>query len=224
MFFPRRTFEIVQSFHLRFCFLATRRHHRHTFYARQSFTDQNLAQTFSVYLNNDVISALAAAASGCRPTRPDYEWFLQKLFRALLCFFAGLHRFVERDAEVQTLIVRSIALPKVGLGRVDVIKPRGKFFVACANMEAVTVVVGIFEITTIRELDPFFFIARRCRMQKRGEQEKCSSQSRDHSSSVGKRILPYNFSVCRECPAKQSASKAMKIARSTAMCCQNFQC
>src|SRR5204862_4521921 len=104
--------------------------------------------------NNHIISALPTASSCCGPACPNQKRLLQKLFRALLRFFAGFHCFVESDSEMQTLIVRPIAYSKIGLGRVDVVKPRGKLFVAAVDPKTVAIVVRSIDISAISQLDP----------------------------------------------------------------------
>ena len=141
MLLARGAFELVQSFHVGSRVLTIWQIRRDSFCSRQTFGHQNFAQTFPVDFNNHIISALAAAAAGGRPSRPDYERFLQKLLCPLLRLFTGFHCFIERDAKIQTLIVRPVALPKIGLGRVDVVKPRGKLLVAAADPKTIAIIV-----------------------------------------------------------------------------------
>jgi len=78
---------------------------RGAFHPLQSFIYQNLTETFPVDFNDHIISALTAACSCRRPTRPDYERLLQKFLHALFGFFTSVHRFIQRNAEMQALIV-----------------------------------------------------------------------------------------------------------------------
>jgi hypothetical protein len=64
------------------------------------------------------------------------------------------------------LIVCPLSLPKIGLGSIDVIKPRGKFFVAAVDPKTVAVVVRSLDIAAVSQLDPFFAIAGRCALCK----------------------------------------------------------
>jgi len=153
----RRVFQIVQSFHIGLAFFFVRQIRRDPFRPRQSFTDQNLAQTFPVDFNDDIISALTAASSCHRPTRPDQKRLLQKFFRTLFRLLPGFHGLIQRNAKVQTLIVRAFTLPEIGLGRVDVVKARGKFFVGGMDAETVAIVVLAFHIMAIGQLDPTLY-------------------------------------------------------------------
>jgi len=74
---------------------------------------------------------------------------------------------------MQTLIVRPIAVPKIGLGRVDVIKTRGKFFVAATDPKTVTIVVRSIDVVAVGQLDPFFFVAR--------QSGRCESAQQKHN-------------------------------------------
>src|SRR2546428_4003556 len=147
--FVRCAFQIVQSLHIRLRVLAAGQIRRDPFRSRKTFADQNLAQTFSVDFDDDIISALTAASSCRRPTRPDYERLLQKFLHALFRLLPGFHGLIQRDAKVQTLIVRAFTLPEIGLGRVDVVKARGKFLVAAANSETVAVILRTIEIAAV---------------------------------------------------------------------------
>src|SRR5439155_16916411 len=68
--FVRCAFQVVQSLHVCLRVLTAGQIRRDPFRPRQTFTDQNLAQTFPVDFDNHVISALTAASSCRRPTRP----------------------------------------------------------------------------------------------------------------------------------------------------------
>src|SRR5205807_6512514 len=149
------------------------------------------------------------ASTGCRPTGPDDKRLLQKLFRSLLHFLAGFHCFIERDAEVKCLVVGPVALAKIRFGRVNVIKPRGKFFIGGPDMKTVAVVARILDVIAIGELDPFFFVARTALAQKRGQQNQRDENSGDH--------LRYT-STRRSLFANNRATTATRIARSIAMC------
>ncbi len=109
--------------------------------ANPSFT-KNLTETFPIDFNDHIISALAPASSCRRPTRPDYERLLQKFLRPLFRLLPGFHGLIQRDAKVQALIVRAVALPEIGLGRIDVVKARGKFFVGGVDAETISVLSG----------------------------------------------------------------------------------
>src|SRR5437870_2027910 len=159
LLFVRCAFQVVQSFHVCLRVLAARQIRRDAFRPRQSFTDQNLTQTFPVDFNDDIISALTAASSCRRPTRPDYERLLQKFLRPLFRLLPGFHGLIQRDAKVQALIVRAVALPEISFGRVDVVKARGKLFVGGVDAETVAIVVLAFHIMAIGQLDPLFTIA-----------------------------------------------------------------
>src|SRR5207245_3336233 len=121
--------------------------------------DPNVARPRPVDFNADIISALTAASSCRRPTRPDYERLLQKFLRPLFRLLPGFHGLIQRDAKVQALIVRAVALPEISFGRVDVVKARGKLFVGGVDAETVASVVLAFHIMAIGQLDPLFTIA-----------------------------------------------------------------
>ena len=171
MFFARGSFQSIEAFHVRFRFLAARRFDTDAFRSRQTFVNQDFGQIFPVNLNDDVIATLTTATTRGRPTRPDRERFLQKFFGALLRLLAGFHRFIESDSEVKSLIVGSVALSKIGFGRVHIIKSRRQFLVTGANMKTIAIIVGIFDVATISELDPFFLFAGPALSEKRAQKQ-----------------------------------------------------
>src|SRR6266446_8210154 len=90
LLFVRCAFQIVQSSHISLAFFFVRQIRRDPFRRRQSFTDQNLTQTFPVDFNDDIISALTAASSCHRPTRPDQKRLLQSSFVRCFAFSPAL--------------------------------------------------------------------------------------------------------------------------------------
>src|SRR6266446_5740781 len=157
--FVRGAFQIVQSLHIGLAFLPVGQIRRDSFRPCETLADQNLAQTFPVDFTDHIISTLAAAPSCRCPTRPDHERLLQKLFCPLFRLLAGFHCFIECDAKVNTLLARPFWLKKVGLRRVNVVQPRGKFFIAAADAKTVSIVVRSIDVLAISQLDPFFAVA-----------------------------------------------------------------
>src|SRR5206468_12637211 len=119
----------------------------------------------------NVITALATAPTCGRPARPDYERLLQKFFRPLFRFLAGFHGLIQRDPEVNTLLAGSFGLLKIGLGRVNVVQPRGKFFIAAADAKTVSIVKRSIDVVAISQLDPFFLFAGPALSEKRAQKK-----------------------------------------------------
>src|SRR6266480_2314282 len=169
--FMRRVFQIVQSLHISLAFFFVRQVRSNTFNSRQTFANQNLAEIFSIDFDDDVISALAAAPAGSRPTRPDHERLLQKLFCPLFRLLAGFHGLIQRDPEVNTLLPGPFGLLKIGLGCVNVVQPRGKFFIAAADAKTVSIVKRSIDVVAISQLDPFFLFAGPALSEKRAQKK-----------------------------------------------------
>ena len=86
---------------------------------------------------------------------------------------------------MQTLLVRPISLPKIRLGRVDVIKSSGKLFIAAADPKTVAIIVRSVDIMTVGQLDPFFAVDGRGFGREHDQQEQYNKSSGDHSEIVG---------------------------------------
>jgi len=173
-----------------------------------------------VGFNDHVISALATASSCSRPTCPNQKRLLQEFLRALLGLLAGFHRFIERDAKVNALIARPFSLAKIGLGRVNIVKTRGKFSVAAAHAKTIAVVVRSIDIAAISQLDPFFAIARPKRVvQKRPAKGK--SEIMSAKAFVACKRRRYDFSVRQT--RENNTSAARRISRSRTRCVLKFQ-
>src|SRR2546421_8524080 len=82
---------------------------------------------------------------------------------------------------MNALVVRPVALSKIGLGRVDIIKSRGKLFVAAT----VAIIVRSVDIMTVDQLNPLFAVAGRGFVRERDQQKRYNKSSGDHSEIVG---------------------------------------
>src|SRR5437762_7303791 len=74
---------------------------------------------------------------------------------------------------MNALVVRPVALSKICLGHVDIIKSRGKLFVAAT----VAIIVRSVDIMTVDQLNPLFAVAGRGFVRERDQQKRYNKSS-----------------------------------------------
>src|SRR5207245_9977720 len=80
---------------------------------------------------------------------------------------------------------RRSTLPRIRVGRVDIIRSRGKRFVAAADPKTVAIMVRRVDIMTVDQLNPLFAVASRGFGRERDQQKQYNKSSGDHSGIVG---------------------------------------